>query len=164
MLLAVRGLSASLMLTRGKDARQNTVKLFDRQILAHVAVRAGAQCGMHLLLVIADPSENNDRDFGINFTDEGNERNSIHLGHLKIDNHDVAIVVGEPGGSLEAVGEGLARVPALAKVSDEKLGNPRVIVNDQELRIISIGRVHWFSYNFHNRQSSKLANRSHPAR
>src|SRR4029077_14875545 len=121
---------------------QNTVKLFDRQILAHVAVRARAQCGMHLLLVIADPSENNDRDFGINFADEGDERNSIHLGHLKIDNHDVAIVVGEPGGSLEAVSKGLAGVPALAKVSDEKLGNSRVIINDEELRIISIGRVH----------------------
>src|ERR1700726_2380214 len=83
MLLAVRGLAATLMLTGGKDARQNTVKLFDRQILAHVAVRAGAQCGMHLLLVIADPSENNDRDFGINFADEGNERNSIPLGILR---------------------------------------------------------------------------------
>src|SRR6266478_1255055 len=142
MLLVIRDLVASVVLTRSKDARQNTVKLFDRQIFTHVTVRAGAQCGMHLLLIVANPGENNDRDFGVNFADERNKRNPIHLGHLKIDNHHVAIVVGEPGGSLEAFGERLAGVPALAKVSDEKLGDPRIIIDDQELRVISISRVH----------------------
>src|SRR6266446_4961212 len=142
MLLVIRDLAASVALTRSKEARQDTVKLFDRQIFTHVTVRAGAQCRMHLLLIVANPGENNDRDFGVNFADKRNKRNPIHLRHLKIDNHHVAIVVGEPGGSLEAFGERLARVPPLAKVSDEKLADPRVIIDDQELRIISIGRVH----------------------
>lgn len=140
MRLTIRGLAASVVPTCGKDPSEHAIKLFDRQIFAHVAIRAGAQRRMHLLLIITDSGENNDRNLGINFADEGNERNSIYLWHFKIDDHHVAIVVGEPGGGLEAVGERVASVPALAEISDEELGDPGIVVDNKKLRTISIER------------------------
>src|SRR6266446_8385889 len=50
--------AASALLTRGEDARQNAVKLFDRQILADVTVSSGTQGSVHPLFVVSHAGKN----------------------------------------------------------------------------------------------------------
>ena len=149
-MLAIFRFTVSSLMAGGQNTRKHTVKLLDWQILADVAVRPCPQSGVHLLLIVTDACENNDGQSRINFSHEGNERDSVDLRHLKIDNCHVAIVLGEPGGGLETFGQSLAGMPALTEISDQKLGDAGVVINDEELRKIAVGRVHWF-YNFHNR-------------
>src|SRR5438105_15433736 len=102
---------------------------------------------MHLLFVVTDAGENDNWQRGIHFADKGNQRNPIHFGHSKIDNRYFTVVLGEPGGGLKSIGQGLASVPALAQVSDQELGDAWVVIDDKELGIFSFGRLH--SYNFY---------------
>ena len=44
-----------------EDTGEHAVELFDRQILAHVAVRARSQSGVHSLFFVADAGEDDDR-------------------------------------------------------------------------------------------------------
>src|SRR6202165_2309304 len=119
-MLAIFGFTVSSLLAGGQNTRKHTVKLLDWQILADVAVRSRAQCGMHLLLVVTDACEHDDRQSRINFAHEGNERDSVDLRHLKIDNCHVAIVRGEPGGCLAAFRQSLAGMALVAELRRDK--------------------------------------------
>ncbi len=141
-MLAICGFTVSSLLAGGQNTRKHTVKLLDWQIFADVAVRSRAQCGVHLLLVVTDACEHNDWQSRIDFAHEGNERDSVDLRHLEIDNCHVAIVRGEPGGGLETFRQSLAGMASLTEISDEKLGDAGVVINDEELRKIAVGRVH----------------------
>ena len=44
-----------------EDSRKHAIKLLNRQILAHVAVRTRSQSGVHFLLFVADAGEDDDR-------------------------------------------------------------------------------------------------------
>ncbi len=92
-MLTVERNAALALLTRRQDSREHAIELFDRKILAHVAIRAGVESRVHLLFVVADAGENNDRECRIQFPHERDERDSIHLRHLKIDNRNLAIVL-----------------------------------------------------------------------
>jgi len=59
---------------------------------------------VHLRFVISHAGENDDRDLGVNFADERGQSNAVNLGHFEVDDDDIAIVMGEPGGSFKAVG------------------------------------------------------------
>ena len=114
--------------------RQHAVKVFDREILAHVTVGAGAQSGMHMLFVVTHPGENDDRDGDIDIADKGNERDPIDLWHLEVDNNDFAIVVSQPGSGLEAFGKRFAAMSFLPEISDQKASDARVIIDDKKLK------------------------------
>ena len=103
---------------------------------------------MHFLLVITNSREDNDGNCRIKFADEGNERNSIHFWHPKIDHHNFAVIVGEPGGCLKSFGQRLAGVAFLPQISDEKSGDGWVIIDDQKLKGIAAQRRHRF-YKYH---------------
>lgn len=139
--MAVHG-NAFTLLTSSENTGEHAVKLFDREVLAHVTVCAGMQGGVHLVLVVADAGEYDDWERRIRFAHEGDERNAIHLGHLKVDNCDFAVMVCEPGGGLKPVGQGVASMPALAKVGDEKLRDAGVIIDNEELGIFAVWRAH----------------------
>src|SRR6266487_3458961 len=101
-----------------QNARKNTIKLLDRQILADITICAGPQSCVHFLFVVAHSRKNDDGNLRIDFANEGNKRNSIYFWHPKIDNHNFAIIVSEPGGCLESFGQSLAGMTFLAQVSD----------------------------------------------
>ena len=92
-LLAVEGDAGSALLASRKNSCEDAIKLLDRKIFADVAIRAGAQSGMHLLFVITDAGENDDWKCRIRFSHERDERDSVYLRHLKIDNSDLAVVL-----------------------------------------------------------------------
>jgi len=103
---------------------------------------------MHFLFVIADSGEDNDRNFRINFADEGDEGNSIYLWHPKIDNHHFALIVGEPGGCLESLGQRLASMAFLPEVSNEKSGDGGIVIDNEKLEGIAVQKGHGL-YNCH---------------
>src|ERR1700736_1955967 len=117
-LLTVKGHAAFALLTRGKNSREHAVELFNRKVLADVSVRARVKSGVHLLFVVPDARENNDRKRRIGLSHKGNERNSVHFRHLKIDNGHFAVVFREPGGRLEAIGQSVAGVAPLTQIRD----------------------------------------------
>lgn len=103
---------------------------------------------MHFLFVITDSREDNDGNFRIDFADKGYERNSIHFWHSKIDNHHFAVIVGEPGGCLESLGQRLASVAFLPEVSNEKSGDGGIVIDDEKLEGIAVQKRHGV-YNCH---------------
>ena len=68
-----QGFAASALLAGREHAGEDAVKLFDREILAHVAIGPGAQSGVHPLLVISDAGENNDGKALAHLTDESDQ-------------------------------------------------------------------------------------------
>ena len=132
------------LLAGRQHARKYRVKLFDRQILAHIAVCASPQSCVHFFFVITDSRKDNDGNRRINFADEGDERNSIHFWHPKIDNYNFAVIVGEPGGCLKSVGQRLAGMALLPQVSDEKPSDGGVIVDDKKLEGFGVRGRHGF--------------------
>ena len=122
--------------------------MFNRKVLADVAIRTRMESGVHLLFVVSDAGEDNDRECRIQLAHEGDERNPVYFRHLKIDNGHFAVVLGEPGSGLEAIGQSVTGVTPLAQVGYQKLGDARVVIDDEELGIFAFGRLHL--YNFHN--------------
>jgi len=140
--LTVESDAAFALLTRRKNSGENAVELFDGKILAHITIGACVEGSMHLLFVVTDPSENNDRKRRIQFSHKSDEGDSIDLGHLKIDNSHFAVVLRQPGCGLEAIGQGAASVAPLTQISDHKFSDTRVIVDDEELGIFALGWLH----------------------
>ena len=136
--MMIDGLLASAQVTGCEHPCQNAVELFDWKVLADVAVSAGSQSCVHLIFVITNTGEDNNRQVLIDLTDESNEGDPVHLGHLEIDNYDFAVVLGKPVGSLKSIGKRLAAVAFLAEISDEEPSDARVIIDDEEL-----GGVAW---------------------
>ncbi len=147
-LLTVERDAAFALLTRRKDSRKHAVELFDGKILAHITVGACVEGRMDLLFVVTNPGENNDRKRRIQLADKGDERDPVYFRHLKIDNCHFAVVLGQPGSGLEAIGQSAASVALLTQISDQKFSDTRVIIDDEELEVFALGRLHF--YNFHN--------------
>src|SRR5689334_392053 len=97
---------------------------------------------MHVLLIVAHAGKDDNRDLRVNVANESGQSDSIDLGHFEIDDDDFTVVMSEPGGAFESVGNGLAGVTVLTQVSDEKLSDAGVIIDDQELKGRSLGKVH----------------------
>ena len=116
----------------GQDARQDAVKLFDRQVLADIAVGAGAQRGMHPLLVVSNAGENNDRQVPIHLPDEGDQRDAIDFWHVEIDHHDITVAALKPRGRLKAFGKVFAGVAFLFEIGHEKFCDCGVIIDEEE--------------------------------
>src|SRR5437588_7294889 len=146
-LLAVKSNAAFALLTSRQHAYEDAIKLLDGKILAHVTVSTGMKRRLHLLFVISDSCEDDDRKSWVHLPNESDQRNAVHLRHLKIDNGDFAVMLGEPGCSLEPIGQGLAGMTALTQIRDQKFCNTRVVINKEELAIFAFGRLHL--YNFH---------------
>ncbi len=105
---------------------------------------------MHFFFVVTDSREDNDGNCRINFADEGDERDSVHFWHPKIDNDNFAVIVGEPGGGLKPVDQRLAGVTLLPQVSDEKSGDGWVIIDDKKLGDFAVqGRHGCYNYHFY---------------
>src|SRR5260370_16218243 len=154
--MTVGGHAGFALLAGGENSREHAVELFNRKVLADVPVRPRVEGSMHLLFVVADAGENDDRKRRIQLSHKGDERNSVHFGHLKIDNGYLAVVLREPGRRLEAIGQSVAGVTALTQIRDQELSDARVVIDDEELRIVAFSRLH--CYNLHNQQSTILAN------
>src|SRR5437762_7210159 len=76
---SVEGHAGFALLTGGENSREHAVELFNRKILADVSVRARVERSMHLLFVIADAGENDDRKDRIQLSDRKSTRlNSSH--------------------------------------------------------------------------------------
>ena len=138
-MLTVESDAAFALLTCGKNSREHAVELFNRKVLTDVSIRACTESGMHLLFVIPNAGENNDWECRIQFSHKGNERNSVYFRHLEIDNGYFAVVLGKPGRGLETIGQSIASVAALAQIGDEKLGDTRVIIDEEELGVFAFG-------------------------
>ena len=132
------GLLASAQLAGCEHSCQNAVELFDWKVLADVAVGAGSQGCVHLIFVVTNPREDDNGQVLIDLTDESDEGDPVHFGHLEIDNYDFAVVLGKPVGGLKSIGQRLATVALLAEIGDEEPGNGGVIIDDEEL-----GGVAW---------------------
>jgi len=137
-----RFLPVGTLVACGEDPLQYTVELFDRKIFADVTVGASAESRVHVLFIVTHPGENNDGHGGVYFANESGEGNAIHPGHFEIDDDDFAIVVGEPGGSFEPVGNALGGVAHLLEIGDEETGDTRIIVDNQELTGGALREVH----------------------
>ena len=144
----VRSFATGTLLAGGQHARKYRVKLLDRQILAHIAVCASSQSGVHFFFVITDSREDNDGNCRINFADEGDERDSIHFWHPKIDNDNFAVIVCKPGGCVKTVDQCLAGMSLLQQVSDKKSGDGGVVIDDKKLEGFAVQRRHG-CYNYH---------------
>jgi hypothetical protein len=88
---------------------------------------------MHPLFVVADASENDDREGLAHLANESDEGDAIHFGHVEIDDRHVAAVEFEPGGGLETFSEELAGVTFLFEIGDQELGDGRVVIDEEEL-------------------------------
>src|SRR5438067_5863288 len=97
---------------------------------------------MHLLFVVADAGENDNRKRRIQLSHKRDQRNSVNFGHLKIDNGYLAVVLRKPGRRLEAIGQSVAGVTALTQIRDQELSDARVVIDDEELRIVAFSRLH----------------------
>src|SRR5438128_1119150 len=113
----------------------STAEPYDVQILADVTVGTGVEGRVHLLFIISDPGKDDDRKSRVHLPDESDQRNAVHLRHLKIDDGDFAVMLGEPGCSLEPIGQGLASMTALTEIRDQEFCNTRIVINDEELGI-----------------------------
>ena len=134
------------MLAPGEDALKDAIELLDRKILADVTIGAGAERRLHVVFVITHPGEYNDWDLSINVANERGKRDPINFGHFEVDDDDFAVVVSEPGGSLESVGEGFGGVAVLAEISYQESSDAGVIVDDEELAGRSRREVHAVLY------------------
>jgi len=114
--LTVESHTSFTLLTRSKNSREHAVELFNRKVLADVSIRARVESGVHLLFVVPDAGENNDRKRRVGLSHKGNERNSVHFRHLKIDNGHFAVVFRKPGGRLEAIGQSVAGMASLTEI------------------------------------------------
>ena len=65
--------AAGALLAGREDTGQDAIKLFDREVLADVAVGPGAQGGVHSLFVVTDAGENDDREILAHLPDEGDQ-------------------------------------------------------------------------------------------
>src|SRR5205823_3839430 len=119
-LLTVESETAFALLTSRQHACEDAIKLLDGKILADVTVGAGVKRRVHLLFIVSDPGEDDDRKNRVHLADESNQRNAVYLRHLKIDDSDLAVILGEPGCSLEPIGQGLASMTALAQIRDQE--------------------------------------------
>ena len=133
MLRPAQRLAPGALLARRQDARQDAVKLLDREIFADVTVSAGAKGGMHPLFVVPDASENDDREGLAHFADKGNEGDAVDLGHVEIDYRDVTAMEFEPGGGLETFSEELAGMTFLFEIGNQELGDGRIIIDEEKL-------------------------------
>ena len=139
------------LLAGREDTGQDAIKLFDREILADVAVGPGAQGGVHPLLVVTDAGEDDNRKILAHFPDEGDQRDSIHFRHVEVDHDHVALIVFEPGRSLKSLGEELAGVTFLLEVGDEKFGDGGVIIDEEEFGGVAGEYFHGrLCYNYYN--------------
>src|ERR1051326_7019053 len=124
--------AAGALLTRGKDARQNAVKLVDRQILADVTISSSAQGGMHPLFVVSNAGEDDNRHVLTHLPDETDQRDAINFRHIQIDYHDITLMVLEPSRGLETFGEVFAGVAFLLEIRDKKFRDRRVIIDKEK--------------------------------
>ena len=90
--MAVERSGALALLAGGKNAREYTVKLFDREVLPDIGSRRRGR-DMHLFLVVADAGRHDYRQSRIHLADKTDQRNSIHLRHLEFNNGDLAGVL-----------------------------------------------------------------------
>ena len=131
-----------MLVSSGEHAGQHAVKLFDGEIFADVAIGSGAQGGVHVVLVISHTGENDDWDGGINLTNESGQSDAIDLRHFQVDNDNLAVVMSEPSGGFEAVGEKFAGMSLLAEISGQESGDTGIVVDDQKLEGRSVWEVH----------------------
>ena len=125
-------LPAGALLASGEDARQDAVKLFDRQILADITIGSGAQGRVHPFFVVSGAGEDNNRQVPADLSNEGNQRDAIDFRHVKIDHNHVTLMMLEPGGGLEALCQVLARVPFLLEIGHEEFCDGGVVIDEQE--------------------------------
>lgn len=118
------------LLASGQHASENTIKLLDRKVFADVAVSASTERGVHLLLIVADTREDDDWQRRIHFAHERDQRDTVDFWHSEVNDGDFAIVLGQPGSGLKAIGQGVAGVASLAQVSDEEFRDAGVIIDD----------------------------------
>ncbi len=71
------------------------------------------------------------------------KRDSIHFGHVEIDDDDIAVMVLQPGGGLEALREIFAGVAFLLQIGYEKFRDGRVIIDEEEFSGIPGQYFHW---------------------
>src|SRR5437588_944334 len=132
-LLTVESHTSFTLLTCGKDSSEHAVELFNRKVLADVSVRARVESGVHLLFVVPDAGENNDRKRWIRLSHKGDERDPVHFRHLKIDDGYFAVVLRKPGSGLEAIDQSVASMATLTQVRDQELSDARDVIDDEEL-------------------------------
>jgi hypothetical protein len=99
---------------------------------------------MHAVLIVPYTGEHDNGEGWMIFADKRDERQPIDFRHFEVNDYHAAVMVSEPSGGLETLGQGLARMAFLAEVSDEKTGDAWVVINDKEL-----GRIAW--QEFHGR-------------
>src|SRR5437764_12234253 len=128
VLSAHEGLATGPLLAGRQDARKDTVKLFDREVLTDVTICTSPERGVHPLFVIADAGEHDDGEALAHFADKRDQGNTIDFGHVEVHDGHVAAVVFEPGCGFETFGEEFAGVAFLLEVSDEELGNGGIIL------------------------------------
>ena len=95
-----------------------------------------------MIFVISHAGKNDDRDGGINLTNESGQSDAIDFRHFEVDHDDLAVVMSKPGGGFEAIGEKFAGMSLLAEIGGQEIGNTRVVVDDQELEGRSLREVH----------------------
>ncbi len=64
--------------------------------------------------------------------------NAIDFGHVKIDDDDIALMMLEPGGSLETFGKVFAGVAFLLEIGREEFSDCRVIIDEEELSCVPV--------------------------
>ena len=97
---------------------------------------------MHSFFLVADASEDDHWQAGLNFTDVGNERDTIDFRHVEIDNYYFAVVQLEPGGGLKGFRQGGAGMSSFFQVVGQKPGDQWVVIDDKEIDAIAIEDFH----------------------
>ena len=128
--------------TGHENAGQDAIKLFHRQVLAHVTVRSCTQRGVHFFLLVTDAGKDDDRQPRSYFVDVGNERNAVDFRHVEINHHHFTIMRLEPGVRLETFGQGGAGVTFLSEVGGKELSDRQVVINDEEFYALAIKQFH----------------------
>jgi hypothetical protein len=106
---------------------------------------------MHPFFVVADASENDNREGQAHFADERDEGKPIYLGHVEIDDDNVAAMELEPGRGLEALSQEFAGVPFLLEIGNQELGDCGIIIDEEEFDSIAGKDFHiGLRYNFYN--------------
>lgn len=101
---------------------------------------------MHMVFIVAHTGEHDDGYLDVDVADKGGQGDAVDLGHLEVYDDNFAVVMGEPSGGFEAVGERFGGMSFLAEISDEESSDAWVIVDDKELRRRSLGEVHAVLY------------------
>ncbi len=97
---------------------------------------------MHFLFLVADAGEDDDRQVRPDFAEKCDERDAVNLRHVQVDDDHFAVVIFQPGSSLESLGQGGAGMAFLFQVSGEKGGDGGVVVDDEEFSAIAVEKFH----------------------